>query len=75
MKTKFTVTLPEGVASRLLAMSRSNPALRIHQTHTAVLRVGLRLLEATPELLTSELTQMADERPVRAGRTARAVTR
>jgi hypothetical protein len=64
---KFTVTLADGDASRLVAIAKTHPALRVHQAHIAALRVGLRALGATPDLLTSELTLIAEERRSRAG--------
>ena len=74
MQTKFTVTLTEPDAVRLIALSRSHPAMRIHAAHVAAIRVGLRALEAAPDLLLSELAQIVEERPPRARPHGRAVT-
>jgi len=62
MQTKFTVTLSDHDAERLAALASTHPAMRIHPTHVAVVRLGLRAIEAAPELLLAELTQIAEER-------------
>lgn len=65
MQTKFTVKLTKDDAGRLLAIAKSHPALRVHQTHIAALRIGMRLLGASPDLLTAELSDIAQERQAR----------
>lgn len=62
MLTTFTVTLPDQDAKALLALAATHPALRPHAVHLAAVRYGLRAFEANPDLLTSGLREIAEER-------------
>ncbi len=63
--TTFSVSLDEARTEVLIGLTQSHPALRPHAVHLAAVRVGLRSLEADPDLLLEELEQVEREREVR----------